>query len=418
MNSNNSNTLIKTAKDINHTLMTKRRSPFDQRISAMNLSERWIDWNGYRTPEYYFDAFSEYMATRNACAVFDNSPMCKYRIKGKDTERMLNRMVTRDVAQQGFNRVAYNVWCDDSGKVIDDGTLFRLSQDEFIIFCAEPAMDWFMLSAVGFADIEITDESHNIAGLALQGPTSCALLKALNITDVELLKPFDIGNFNLETQSGIVELMISRTGFTGDLGYELWVDPSNAIALWDILFSKGDLYGIQPLGDEPLGVARLEAGFLLPELEFHGALHTVNLGFSQSPFELGLDWIVNFKKAHFNGRAALLKEKQQGSKFKLTKLDIEGNKPADGSFLYSDKACTKEIGYVTSAAWSSALKQNIAYAFIKGDYVDGKSTKGKIWAEIYYQKELRWQHKIAECTVQVGAFWAPKRAKQTPPPDC
>ncbi|WNC68843.1 aminomethyltransferase family protein [Thalassotalea nanhaiensis] len=412
MNSKTAKTM-KTASDINHIKMTKRRSPFDPRISAMNLSESWIDWNGYRTPAYYFDAHTEYMATRNTCGVFDCTPMCKYRIKGKDTERMLNRMVTRDVTKQGINRVAYNVWCTDNGRVIDDGTLFRLSEDEFIIFCAEPGMDWFCLSAVGFDDIEITDESHNIAGLALQGPTSCALLKALNINGVELLKPFDIGQFTLATDTGSIELMISRTGFTGDLGYELWVEPTDAIALWDALFSTGKIYGIQPLGDDSLGLARLEAGFILPELEFHGALHTVNLGYDQSPFELSLDWIVSFKKGNFNGREALLKEKEKGSTYKLIKLDIEGNKPADGSILYSDKSCNKEIGFVTSAAWSSALKQNIAYAFIKR-----ASLKGDIWTEIYYQKEMRWHHKVAKCEQHIGPFWKPERAKQTPPPDC
>jgi aminomethyltransferase len=420
MSSNNSatNPMLKNKDNIDHISMNMRRSPFNERIEALNLSETWVDWNGYRTPAYYFDTHIEYMATRNTCGVFDCSPMSKYRIKGKDTERMLNRMVTRDVASQAINTVVYNVWCTDSGRVIDDGTLFRLSDDEFIIFCAEPNMDWFQLSSVGFDDITITDESDNIAGVALQGPTSCAVLKVLNLISVagkaiEELTPFEISNFVLETQGKKIELMISRTGFTGDLGYELWLDPKHALEFWDALFEAGKLYGIQPFGDDSIALARLEAGFILPDIEFHGALHTVNHGYDQSPLELSLGWMLNFKKGNFNGRAALLEEKKKGSPYKLVKLDIQGNKPAQGSILYSDKACGKEIGYVTSAGWSSALKKNIAYGFIKGN-----STKGEIWAEIYYQKELRWQRKVAECTRHIGPFWAPARAKQTPPPNC
>ncbi len=398
---------LQSSENINHIELKLLKSPFHERTEALNLNRAWEDWSGYASALHYKCSNLEYFATRNTCAVFDVSPMCKYRFRGKDAEAMLNRMVTRDVAKQGLNRVCYNVWCTDRGRVIDDGTLFRFAEDDFMLCCAEPGLDWFLLSAVGF-DVTIEDQSDSLASLALQGPTSCALLKAMGISGVENLKPFDIGRYPYAGG----ELMVSRTGFTGDLGYELWVEPDLALPLWDDLFSTGANYGIQPMGTESLDLARLEAGFISPMVEFHGALHTVDLGHDHSPFELGLGWLVNFKKAHFNGREALLLEKEKGSKYRLLKLDIEGNKPAENSILYSNKKCTKEIGYVTSAMWSPVVKANIALALVESRYADGD-----IYAEVYHQKELRWQRKVSQCTIKTKPFWAPERAKLTPPND-
>ena len=380
-------------------------SPFHERTSKINFSQSWMDWNGYLAANFYMDEHLEYFSTRNTCGCLDVSPMSKYRFKGPDAEAMLNRLVTRDVTKHKVNTVQYNVWCTDEGRIIDDGTLFRLSDDEFMLTCAEPGMDWFQLAAVGFDQVEITDMSQELGALALQGPTSCALLRALGFEGLENAKPFEMVTFPYLDG----EIMISRTGFTGDLGYELWIDPKNAIALWDDIFSKGKVYGVQPLGLESLEKARLEAGFLSPYADFHPSLHTVDRGNDHSPFEMALSWIVKFDKGHFTGRAALLKEKQEGKHRRLVKLDIEGNKPATDCILYSDKACQKQIGYVTSAMWSPVVKANIALAL-----VDGKHANGPIYAEIYHQKELRWIRKVAKCTKQTKPFWAPARAKQTP----
>ncbi len=232
--------------------------------------------------------------------------------------------------------------------------------------------------------------------------------KSHGFTGIENAKPFEIMEFSyLDTT-----IMISRTGFTGDLGYELWIKPDKAIAMWDHLFDTGQVYGIQPLGDESLDLARLEAGFIAPDVDFHSALHTARLGHDHSPLELGLGWILNFKKPHFTGRAALLAEKESGEHRRLVKLDIAGNKPAQSSILYRDEALTKPIGYVTSAMWSPVVKANIAYGL-----VEGKHFKGPIYAEIYYQKELRWYQKVAKCKRVTKPFWAPARAKLTPPLD-
>jgi aminomethyltransferase len=400
---------LQSADAIAHVHMGIMPSPFHSRTSRLNLNQQWSEWNGFASASYYADAHLEYFSTRNTCGVFDVSPMRKYRFRGKDAAAMLDRMVTRDVIAQGVDTVAYNVWCTDAGKVVDDGTIFRLGEDDFMLCCADPCYDWFCLSAVGFDEVEITEISEEVAALALQGPTSCALLKALGFGGIEQCKPFRIMRFPF----GDGELMISRTGYTGDLGYELWLDPRQAEALWDALFSTGALYGIQPMGDESLEMARLEAGFLAPDVDFHGSLHTVERGHDHSPLELGLGWILNFKKPHFSGRAALLAQKESGHYRRLLKLDIEGNKPAENSILYADRKCATEIGYITSAMWSPVVKANIAYGLVEAKYFDGP-----IWAEIYHQKELRWLRKVARCTRVTKPFWSPERAKATPPPDC
>ena len=180
--------------------------------------------------------------------------------------------------------------------------------------------------------------------------------------------------------------------------------------LWDALYAAGENYGIQPFGEAATNMARLEAGFIMPGMEFNEALKTIHFQHDHSPFELGLGWLVDFKKPHFNGRKALLKERDARPEYTLVKLDIEGNKPAEESHLYSDKRCNHEIGYVTSAMWSPVVKANIALAMVKTKYL-----QGDIWAEIYYVKELRHYSKTVRCTLQDKPFWAPARTRATPP---
>jgi aminomethyltransferase len=182
--------------------------------------------------------------------------------------------------------------------------------------------------------------------------------------------------------------------------------------MWDALYAAGDDYGIQPFGEAATNMARLEAAFIMPAMEFNEALRTIHYEHDQTPFELSLGWLVDFSKPHFNGRRALLEEKQRGPKYTLTKLEVEGNKPAEESYIYKNKRCSKQIGYVTSAMWSPAVKANIALAMIETRYLEGD-----IWAEIYYEKELRQYSRVARCTRRSRPFWAPARARATPPPD-
>lgn len=385
-----------------------KESHFHPRQAALNIRNAWSAWNGYRFADCYYDPEYEYFCVRNTCGTYDICPMQKYEIRGRDAEAMLNRMVTRDVAKIGLNRVAYCVWCTDEGRMIDDGTIFRLADDRFMLTCGSSCIAWLEQSAFGFDDVEITDVSDAIAALALQGPTSCTVLKNMGLEGIETARPFDIRHYPF--RSG--ELMVSRTGFTGDLGYELWVQPDLALEMWDALYAAGEDYGIQPYGESATNMARLEAGFIMPDMEFNEALKTVNFEHDQTPFELNLGWLVDFSKPHFSGRRALWEEQQRGPKFLLTKLDIEGNKPAEGSFIYKNARCKNEIGYVTSAMWSPAAKANIALAMIRTEHLNGS-----LWAEIYYEKELRHYSRAARCTIKDKPFWTPARARATPPPN-
>lgn len=383
-------------------------SHFHPRQAALNLRDAWSVWNGYKFADYYYDAEYEYFCVRNSCATYDICPMQKYYICGADAEAMLNRMVTRDVAKLKENRVTYVCWCNDEGRMIDDGTIFKLGPDKFMLTCGSPSLAWLRKSTFGYSDVTITDMSDDIAALAFQGPTTCEVLKKMGLTDIETLKPFGIMQFNF---GGVTDaLMVSRTGFTGDLGYELWIAPSLALDMWDALYKAGEDYGIQPYGEAATNMTRLEAGFIMPAMEFNEALKTIHFEHDQTPYELDLGWLVDFKKPHFNGRKALIAERDKGPKYTLTKLDIEGNKPAEESYLYSNKGCTKQIGYVTSAMWSPVVKANIALAMVETKYLDGN-----IWAEIYYTKELRQKFKAAKCTIQKKPFWAPARTRATPP---
>lgn len=385
-----------------------KHSAFYPRASALNIREAWSAWNGYKFAEYYYDAEYEYFCVRNSCATYDICPMQKYEISGADAERMLDRMVTRDMKKVGINRVVYCVWCTDDGRMIDDGTIFRLTDKKFMLTCGSPCTAWLAKSAFGYEDVDIKDVTDDIAALSFQGPTTCAVLKRMGLSGVEDARPFDIKHFPYHGGT----LMVSRTGFTGDLGYELWIEPALALTLWDELYAIGEDYGIQPFGEAATNMARLEAAFIMPAMEFNEALRTVNFQHDQTPFELSLGWLVDFKKPHFSGRQALLEEKQRGPKYTLTKLDIEGNKPAEGAYIYSDKRCRNEIGYVTSAMWSPAVKANIALAMIETPHA-----KGDLWAEIYYEKELRQYSRVVRCSQKTKPFWTPERARATPPAD-
>jgi len=383
-------------------------SPFHERQAEFNIRDAWGVWNGYKFAERYYDAEYEYFCIRNQCGTYDVCPMQKYEIKGADAEAMLNRLVTRDVQKLGVNRVAYAVWCTDEGRIIDDGTIFRLADDHFILKCGSPCTAWLRKAAFGFADVTVTDISDTLAGLSLQGPTSCAVLKKMGLNGIETAKAFDIMHFPFEGDT----LRVSRTGFTGDLGYELWIPRELAIELWDAVYAAGEDYGIQPYGEEATNMARMEAGFIMPYMDFAEALKTVHFEHDQTPYELQLGWLVDLDKPHFSGRAALVEEKRRGPKWTLARLDIEGNWPAEGSIIYDTEACRKDIGYVTSAMWSPTVKANIALAMIRTEYLEGD-----IWVEIYKSKDLRPYRRMAKAEVRKKPFWTPARARKTPPAD-
>jgi aminomethyltransferase len=383
-------------------------SPFYTRLKAMDTVNEWHQWKGFTAANELYCAETEYFAIRNATAVFDLTPMTKYRVTGPDALAYLDRLVTRDMSKVAPGRVAYAVWCDDQGQVIDDGTIFHLREGEYRLCSQERHFAWLQMATIGF-DVTVTHETEDVAALAVQGPTSFSVLNQLGIKGLDELRPFGLMHVDFEG----AELMISRTGFTGDLGYELWIDPESAGDLWDALFEAGRLYGIRPIGTIALNMARLEAGYIAVYDDFLPADETVRTGRSRSPFELGLDWLVDFKKPVFNGRRALAEEQRRGSTWRLVKLDIEGNKPARNAYIFpKEKRNRGDIGFITSAMWSPVCKQNIALGSVRTPYGKPGDT---LWVEIFYQREMHWSRKMARATVVDKPFWFPPRRGATPP---
>jgi len=384
------------------------RTPFYSRLEKLDTLNSWHEWKGYSSADALYCEDMEYFAIRNATAVFDLTPMTKYRIAGPDALDYLNRLVTRDMTKIKPGRVAYAVWCDDQGQVIDDGTIFHLKDGEYRLCSQERHYAWLTAAAMGF-DVSVTHETEDVAVLAVQGPTSFSTLRAMGLDGLGELRPFELMHFDFEG----AELMISRTGFTGDLGYELWIDPGKAGALWDALFEAGKLFGIRAIGTHALETARVEAGYLAVYEEFLPADELARTGRSRSPLELGLEWMVDFNKPNFNGRRALAEEKRNGSTWRLVKLDIEGNKAAHHSYIYAkEKGNRSEIGFITSAMWSPVCRQNIAIGTVKTPH--GKPGDN-VWVEVYYQREMHWSRVMAKAKIVDKPFWFPPRRSATPP---
>ena len=242
-----------------------------------------------------------------------------------------------------------------------------------------------------------------MAGLSLQGPTSFAVLEAAGLADAAALKPFDLAEID--------GILLSRTGFTGDLGYELWVPPERALALWDRLMDAGRLYGLRPIGYAALDLARLEAGFILAGRDYVGIHHAARPTRGRTPFELGYGALVDLKKDHFNGRRALLRHAAKGQRYALVALDVDGNKPADHALVYHRRRT--EIGHVTSAGWSPTCKRNLALAMLKAPH--GVGTTSDLWLDIYRDKEGKWERTMAAARIVERPFFRHPRRTATPP---
>ncbi|MEM9254800.1 MAG: aminomethyltransferase family protein [Pseudomonadota bacterium] len=389
-----------------------QRSPFQSRIDAASSAEQWMSWNGYKTARLYDTLASEYFAIRSSCSVMDLTPMEKYRISGPDALRFLNRLVTRDLSSLAPGRVAYVVWCNDEGQVLDDGTVFHLSSGDYRLCAQHHQLDWLLMSSLGM-DVQVRLETHDVAALAVQGPTACAVLRAAGLAGLEALKPFQIVETRLTHAEGTFDVTVSRTGYTGDLGYELWLEPRWAIALWDSVFEikQRGLFDIRPIGLSALEIVRLEAGFIMPGDDFVTAETAVRSGRTRNPFEVGLGWLVNFEKGHFTGRRALLEQSSRPIQRRLLKLAVDGNKAPVDAFLYGRKG-GKQLGEIRVQAWSPIMKTHVATADVR--YIGGQPPE-RLWAQIYYAKELAWQVKWARCTVLDKPLWQHPRRTATPP---
>lgn len=352
-----------------------RTTPFHPRTASLCLSHAWRRWSGYVVASAYeLSHEREYHAIRSAAALFDISPLYKYLVRGRDAARLLDRVTTRDIARSGVGQVLYTPWCNAAGKVLDDGTIARLDAETFRMTCAEPNLRWLEENAVRL-DVVIEDVSESTAALALQGPASRAILQQLADTDLSELKYYWLTATSLRG----MPVTISRTGYTGDLGFEIWLNAHDALPLWDALIAVGEPYGITPAGMLALDVARIEAGLMLIDVDYVPARKALIASQTSSPFELDLGWTVNLDKEHFVGKPALAAEARRGAQWRFVGIELEwdalerlyaevGLAPQLPSAawrtsvpLYVDG---DQIGYATSGGWSPLLKKYIALAHI------------------------------------------------------
>ena len=379
-------------------------TPFHERTYEACYNNDWYRWAGYKIAREYSNTELEYTAMRNTAGVLDITPMHKYDIKGTDAIKFVDKLVTRNVTEIKSGQVMYIIWCNEDGNVIDDGTVFCFNSNHLRIFCAERNLNWFSDTAIGF-NVEVEDVSDTIAALAFQGPLSCKILNLLNVKNIENLKPFYFDDFDLNG----CKVTISRTGFSGDLGYEIWCKNEDAICVWDSLFKFNRDYKVLPAGMNALEMVRVEAGFIQPNADFMSAEQALRPNRMRNPFELGMGWLVDLNKNYFTGKKNLVNLKKKTLTKKLVGLDIQGDKPAIGSVLYDKNK--KEIGIVTAGMWSPSLKSNIAFGYVDKDHMKIGS---KVFAEIYHPEELEYKKIWAECSVVKKQFFNPPRRHKVP----
>ena len=392
---------------------------FHQRTFSLCESLNYREWSGYYAVSSYEPHHEhEYNAIRNATALIDISPLFKYRLTGPDATKLVDRVITRDLRKVSVGQVIYTPWCDENGKVIDDGTVSRLEENTYRWTAADPSLRWFRQNASGMK-VEIEDVSEAVSALALQGPTSGRLLKSLvSDADIANLKYFRVTRGTLAG----VPVEISRTGYTGDLGYEIWVSSDKALQVWDELMTAGKAFDIHPTGMLALDVARIEAGLLLIEIDFHSSKKALIDEQKYSPFEMGLGRLVHLDKNRFIGQSALLAEQKRGHAREIVGLEIDwpavenlyenvGLPPAVSAIasrvavhVFKDGA---QVGKATSSTWSPTLKKMIALATISRQFTRAGT---KLQFEITVEAV---RHRVP-ATVVKTPFFNPKRKSATP----
>lgn len=397
--------------------MSLLTTAFHSRTAPLCEGQNWRRWAGYlAASSYELTHDREYWAIRNSAALLDVSPLFKYHISGPGAERLLDRVVTRHVAKASVGQVLYTTWCDGEGKVIDDGTVARLEEDRFRLTAADPNFRWLGDNARGL-EVAIEDVSDKIAALALQGPNARIILEEATQQSLHALKFFRLTTANVRG----VPVTITRTGYTGDLGYEIWMTWDQAVPVWDALVSTGAAYGITPAGMLALDVARIEAGLLLLDVDYTSSRRAYIEGQSSTPHELSLEWSVSLAKEHFNGHRAIRAEVARGVAWRF--VGIEVNWPSlEGVFssyglaprlpgqavrasipLY-DPGSHKQVGYASSSCWSPLLKRYIALAHVEAAHaVPG--------APILMEATVEHQRKLVEGNVRKLPFFSPERKR-------
>lgn len=393
----------------------RRGSPFHSRTSALCDSWEWRGWAGYlAATSYSLVPEMEYYAIRHSAGLLDVSPLYKYLIKGKDALRLVNKVVTRDASKLAKGQVYYTPWCDERGKTVDDGTLWNFGDSSFRMTSAEPNLKWLQDAGMGL-DVDVQDVSEEIGALALQGPSSRAILMDGVDGAVQKLKYFRF----LNTQFAKIPVQISRTGYTGDLGYEIWVERERAEALWDALMDRGKAHDITPAGMLALDMARIEAGLILAEVEYEPARKAIIDAQRYSPFELSLDWAVALEKGPFIGRKALLDEARRGPARRTVGLEIDwprieafywnmGLPPQPPSEPWRDKAPLyaghRQVGWATSGCWSPLLKKYIAIATVATPH-------SELGTRVEIEIAVEWQRHRVPATVVERPFFEPERKR-------
>jgi len=392
---------------------------FHERTFQLCESLNYREWSGYYAVSSYEPHHEhEYNAIRSAAALIDISPLFKYRVSGKDATRLVDRIITRDIRKVSVGQVIYTPWCDEHGKVIDDGTVSRLEENTYRWTAADPSLRWFTQNATGM-NVEVEDISESVAALALQGPTSGRLLNSLvRDTDVESLKYFRVTKGTIAS----VPVEISRTGYTGDLGYEIWIAAERAVRVWDTLMDAGRAFDIHPAGMLALDVARIEAGLLLIDIDFNSSKKALIEEQKYSPFEMGLGRLVHANKNRFIGQSALLREQELGSPREIVGLEIDwpgverlyedaGLPPAVSPIasrvsvpVFRNGA---QVGKATSSTWSPTLKKMIALATVKRPYMHLGT---KLEFEVTVEAK---RHRVGAKVVKTP-FFNPKRKTATP----
>ncbi len=392
-------------------------TPFHSRTSAVCESYEWRNWSGYLAAGLYEPSHErEYFAIRNSAAMIDVSPLFKYEITGPDAARLVDRIITRDVSKCRVGQVLYSPWCDEAGKVIDDGTIACLDENHFRITAADPNLYWFQDVGYGF-DAQVTDVSSDLAALSLQGPKSRAILKeVVSGIDFDRLKYFWLAHGRIAD----FPLTVTRTGYTGDLGYELWVQPEYAEQLWDRLAEAGHRYGALPAGMVALDMARIEAGLLLIEVDYISSHHAIIEAQKSSPFELGLGWAVALNGGRFIGQKALRAEKAHGSTWAFVGLSIDWvdlerlfnkeNLPPQVTGRASRTAVPlykngKQIGQVTSRTFSPLLKKYIGLGTVLTPYA-------AVGSQVEMEITIEYSREKGKATIVKTPFYDPphKRA--------
>ena len=352
---------------------------FHERTLALCESLNYREWSGYYTVGVYeMHHEHEYNAIRNSAALIDISPLFKYRIAGRDATKFVNRVIARDINKVTVDQVIYCCWCDPEGKVIDDGTITRLGENDFRWTAADPSLRWFQQNALGL-NVKIDDISEQTAALAVQGPTSGKLLKTVADANIANLKYFRVAHGKIAG----VPVDISRTGYTGDLGYEIWMPWKDALRVWDKLVNEGEVFDVHPVGMIALDVARIEAGLILIEVDYTSSKKALIESQKYSPAEIGLGKLVDLKKDNFVGRDALEAQVKKGPERRLVGLEIDWN---EVEALYERVGMApqvpsmasrvavpvyrngKVVGKATSTTWSPTLKKMIALASVGRDH--------------------------------------------------